>query len=652
MARVGGRVTIDVLRDGRYRPTPFLDRLPIPRVLRPAARQGSVATLRITMRTAQHKFHRALPPSRVWAYEGMLPGPTVEVERDQELHVEWVNSLVGTLPIVSVLAPEAKPGEVPVQCLPGRSGGEPLRDVTSIQPWTVVHLHGGSTPAQSDGWTENMISPGQSSVCSYPLKQRAAMLWYHDHAMGITKYNVYAGLAGLCLVRDIHERELHLPAGAPVEIPLMIQDRNFDLDARGKMTGQLLHKTDTGTMECFGPYTTVNGRIWPYHSVAPSTYRLRVLNGSNARTYRLVLVDESGRRFDDRIRQIGTDGGLLHRAASLPADGLILASAERADLLVDFADLAPGTRLRVLNTASAPFDGAPPSLDAPHGQPDLEGLTPFREVMEFRITKGKGRSVAIPTALSEDFRQLKPTMLRRPVVRAIALVEQEMEGQVNMLTMRELMPIAEPTAADSVITIHHDQERSHWRTVASNFEDEVTIFPVIGRDELWRLINLTGDTHPIHLHLAPFQVLARHGITWHVLAGGIRERDTAAEIHVKVASGDTVRHVVDANEQGLKDTVRVNPNEIVDLAVRFEPYAGRYMYHCHILEHEDRDMMRPVVVMPAELMDFMTMPPNAAMEDQETSSSMAGMTNAKGTVRAVPRLGGTVRAKRLGRRAR
>src|SRR5215831_20113278 len=134
------------------------------------------------------------------------------------------------------------------------------------------------------------VAPGQDAVCHYPMGQRAALLWYHDHVMGVTRFGVYAGLAGLWIIRDQRERELGLPEGPPFEVPLLIQDRNFGLDEDGRLTGQLIHKTDTEVMEAFPPFTVVNGKVWPLLEVHPATYRFRVLNGCNARTYRLVLL--------------------------------------------------------------------------------------------------------------------------------------------------------------------------------------------------------------------------------------------------------------------------------------------------------------------------------------------------------------------------
>jgi spore coat protein A len=396
-----------------------------------------------------------------------------------------------------------------------------------------VHLHGGLTPASYDGWAENLFAPGQHAVFRYPGDQRAALLWYHDHVMGVTKFDVCAGLAGLWIIRDERERELGLPEGPPFELPLLIQDRNFDLDRQGRPTGRLVHKTDPEVMEAFAPFTTVNGKIWPVLDVTPATYRFRVINGSNARTYRLVLLRD-GTPDLDRVTQIGTDHGLLRTQVRVPPDGLVLASAERADLLVELSDLEPGSELTLLNTAAAPFDGSPfPASDALNAA-DLDGLLPYPQVMRFRVIQGPVTRRAIPRELATDYRPPTPEALAGAPRRVIALVERELDGEPNMLTMRELA-IAPAEHTGPLLTLAEGEQTTRYRTVASKFD-----------------------------------------------------------------------HTIDDNERGLKDTVRVNPNEIVEIAVRFTTYAGRYMYHCHILEHEDRDMMRPFVTMPTELMPFMS----------------------------------------------
>src|SRR6266536_2510505 len=589
---------------------PFVDALPLPPRRLADEHQG---WLRVHIRAASHRFHRDLPQSRVWTYDGSVPGPTIEAERGHPVRVEWRNELAGTLPVTVTLAPTETDGDgVPVQCLPGLSGGVPDADAASLPGLSVVHLHGGLTAAPYDGWAENIFAPGQHAVADYAMGQRAALLWYHDHVMSVTRFTVYAGLAGLWIVRDQQERDLGLPQGPPFEVPLLLQDRNFGQDLQGRLTGELVHKTDPGTMEAFAPFTTVNGKVWPILDVQPTTYRLRVINGSNARTFRLVLLGDGGPQLD-RIAQIGTDGGLLRAPVAVPPQGLVLSSAERADLLVDFSDLRPGSLLTLVNTATAPFDGAPFPAERARQAASLEGLLPYPEVMRFRVVPGPSpRRLATPGQLATDVAPPTAGDLAGAVRRAVALVEQGLDQAPNMLTMRELAPAPDENPGEPLITVV-DQDAdgqagtvARYRTVACHFEDTVTFFPVLGHWEVWQLINLTGDTHPIHIHLDPFHVLARHAITVTVPEGGITNTTTSALVRRGRSLDDELEHAVDDNERGLKDTVRVNPNEIVELAVRFQAFSGRYMYHCHILEHEDRDMMRPVVVMPERLQPFMS----------------------------------------------
>jgi FtsP/CotA-like multicopper oxidase with cupredoxin domain len=580
---------------------PFVDPLPIPLRLLASEHDG---WLTVRIRAGEHRFHRDLPVSSIWGFDGAVPGATIEAERGQPVSVEWRNELEGAFPVSVTVAPEATDADgLPVQCFPGLSGGEPDRHAATLTGHTVVHLHGGLTPAPYDGWAENLFAPGQVAVFHYPMDQRAALLWYHDHVMGITKLDVYAGLAGLWIVRDDQERDLGLPEGPPFEVPLLIQDRNFDLDEQGRLTGRLVHKTDPEVMEAFPPFTVVNGKVWPLLEVRPATYRFRVLNGSNARTYRLVLLRDGAPELG-RIAQIGTDHGLLRTPVPVPAAGLVLASAERADLLVDFSDLAPGTELKVLNTAAAPFDGSSfPAEDAENAA-DPEGLLPYPQVLRFRVVGEAASRRSIPRELATDYEPPAVEALAGARRRAIALVERELDDEPNMLTMRELRVAADDDDGP-LVTVTDGDETTRYRVVAAHFEDTTTFFPMLGEYEVWQLINLTGDTHPIHLHLDPFQILARRPIRYEIPDGGIGERDLAATVMLERDPDDELDHAVDDNERGLKDTVRVNPNEIVEIAVRFTTYSGRYMYHCHILEHEDRDMMRPFVTMPPQIMPFM-----------------------------------------------
>ena len=170
--------------------------------------------------------------------------------------------------------------------------------------------------------------------------------------------------------------------------------------------------------------------------------------------------------------------------------------------------------------------------------------------------------------------------------------------------MRELQKVGDDQTGP-LVTLRDGDQTVRYRCVAAHFEDTTTFFPMLGRYEVWQLVNLTGDTHPIHLHLDPFQILSRRAIRYEIPEGGIADRDLTAVITLERDPDDKLDHTIDDNERGLKDTVRVNPNELVEIAVRFNTYSGRYMYHCHILEHEDRDMMRPFVTMPPGLMPFM-----------------------------------------------
>jgi spore coat protein A len=192
-------------------PTPFVDPLPFPT----RYRMTEPARLSVRIQNAEHRFHSELPPAPVWTYDGLLPGPMIDVDRGTTLEVLWDNQLEGVLPITVVRAPSfTDDGGVAVQSRPGRSGGEPDPAAAALRGYAVVHLHGGLTPAPSDGWAENLTAPGQQALDLYPNDQRAALLWFHDHVMK-RRLTVYAGLAGLYVIRDERERELDLPEGRP-----------------------------------------------------------------------------------------------------------------------------------------------------------------------------------------------------------------------------------------------------------------------------------------------------------------------------------------------------------------------------------------------------------------------------------------------------
>jgi FtsP/CotA-like multicopper oxidase with cupredoxin domain len=562
-----------------------------------------------------------------------------------------------------------------------------------LPAWTVVHLHGGRTQPDSDGWTENAVPRGGSKTSHYdthlPHGQHAPMLWFHDHAMGVTRLNVYAGLAGVWLIRD--ERDHSVMAAlksahkdsetyaTPLEIPLVFADRNLqtvDGLPDSALTGRLLLKTDDGPaldaqsawqdrgpMEFFGPFTLVNGRIWPHCTVLPRPYRLRVLNASNARVYQLVLAkvirDTNGERLEavldtSVVRQIGSDGGLFRHAVSLPARNdclaLTLAPGERADLLLDLSTFADGTNLRWINTAVAPFDGA--SSNSQHGdpayltalgEPDLAARVPYPQVMEWRVRGEKGAALHLPNPLCDYAPPPPHNQLGDHTHRLIVLAEQADPMDTpppgvlaadwkttTVLSLREMELIGfvatRPTgyetssvpliqgspapgeididffiaasAIDSPAVKHH---RCRYRTLAAMFHDTVNFMVRFGATEVWNILNLTGDVHPFHVHLVQFQHYGRDGS--YTLSTDPFPSDDAPG---PVATYQAAPTVSDENELGWKDTMRANPGELLKIVAKFDGFVGRYMYHCHILEHEDHEMMRPFVVVPGEILDLMS----------------------------------------------
>ena len=489
--------------------TPFLDELPIPPVMRaeaPEEESGTCSPLRISMDNVEVQLHSELPSTQVWGYNKHYPGPTVEVRRGEKIHVEWINQLTGNLPFSSALAPDPEAGSTSAQNSPGSNGAPAQTGLDKIEPWTVVHLHGGKTPPDSDGMSENMQLSGESKISTYPNDQRATSLWYHDHGLNITRCNVYAGLAGFWMIRDTQDDAV-TEALDNHEIPLLIQDRNLETNTDGQLTGQMLHKIEESTREFFGPYTLVNGRIWPHTHVKARPYRLRLLNGSSSRVYRLVLLDENDNPVNDAIQQIGTDGGLLGQPIAYSAqEGLVLAPAERADILVDFSRFR-GKHVRLVNTAGAPYH-APDFIITIPGQADLDKRVPFPNVMEFRVhTKNTGISFAnlgLSNPLSDFVRLDHDTPHTEH--RWVALVE---DSDRHMLTLNELLPVAADYSGPVVEIQDGTKPKARFRIGARDFEDTVNFFVAAGETEIWKFVNLTEDVHPLHVHLVQFQALSR-----------------------------------------------------------------------------------------------------------------------------------------------
>jgi spore coat protein A len=514
----------------------YLEPLPIP----PAAQPTAPGYYEMSMNQGTTQFHPDLPPTTVWGYsDGFNPsgylGPTFVVRRGEDIHVQWTNNL-------------------PLQHILGASidytlDGGMLEDEPDVR--AVTHLHGGHVADTSDGGPDAWIVPGQSVVYDYPNDQDATLLWYHDHAMGITRLNPYAGLAGAYVVRDNYEDSLNLPGGpsdpGPYEIPLVIQDKMFNTD------GSLAYPTEgnlpwlhpTWVPEFFGDTMVVNGMIWPYLRVEPRKYRFRILNGSNARFYSLKLAGmRGGHSVAPTLFQIGAEGGLLPAVA--PLSHLLIAPGERADVIVDFSHLA-GTTLVLKNGAKAPY---------PAGEPPESPTT--NQILQVRVDLPLSHpdNTVIP-ATPRPITRLDPAQAAQ--VRDVKLTE-----ELDPLTGEPMM----------------------LKLEGKTYRDPVTITPTINTTEVWRFINTTGDTHPMHLHLVQFQVLDRQNfdVRRYLDTGQLRFMGN--------------RKAPDANEMGWKDTVRVNPGEVVRIIANFD-HLGTYPVHCHILEHEENEMMRPFQVLPA-----------------------------------------------------
>jgi len=507
----------------------YIDPLPLLKRLDPIGKRGDTTLYRVRMTEFRKQLHSQLPSTKLWGYEGQYPGPLFEALEGSPIEVRWENHL----PLQHIF---------PID--PRIHGAMP--SVPAVR--TVPHLHGASTRSESDGLPEKWFTPGQSALYHYPNEQQAATLWYHDHAVGITRLNVYAGMSGFYLLRDKQELAMNLPSGA-YEVSLVVQDRT--LDAQGQLvyspTNEAGQKQPPGTWgsELFCELPVVNGAIYPYLDVEPKLYRFRVLNASNSRFFNLYF--NLAKRPTDvpslvTMHQIGTDGGLLEKPVAL--NKLLLAPAERADLIVDFSGLI-GKTITLSNDAASPY----PGWTMFHAM-----YPPLNEVMQFRVVlpdSSKDKKFSMPSVISLS--RLDPG--QSTVMRDFVLSEQT-DAQGNSKGVR----------------INN-----------KGYDDPIAEFPKLGSIEKWRFINTTDDAHPMHLHLVQFQILERQGF------------DTGAFTQGRLQLLGKPRPPA-PNEAGWKDTAVVVPGDVLTILIKFEGFAGRYVYHCHMLEHEDNDMMRPYEV--------------------------------------------------------
>ncbi|MBS4095351.1 MAG: multicopper oxidase domain-containing protein [Sulfuricella sp.] len=602
-----------------------------------AGQRGAVDRYEIAARQfRQQVLPAGLPTTTVWGYGAPshpesfhYPAYTIEARYRIPLQAHWINELKDDqgryLPHLLPVDPTlhwANPGG-------GISGRDQRPVFSNGTPGAysgpiplVTHLHGGHSADDSDGYPSAWVLPDAanipdsyaptgahwevfrerfvrrtggrewrkgSSVYQYENDQRATTLWYHDHALGMTRLNMYAGLMGLYNLRGGPGDEVidaasglrgSLPGGRgerrgrQFEIPLIVQDRSFNADGslfypdtraffdgfNGPYIGNPGMPSDISPIwnpEFFGNTMVVNGRTWPYLEVEPRRYRFRVLNNCGARF--LILRLDNGAPF----WQIGSDGGFL--PAPVKQDQLLIAPAERADLIVDFGDLPPGATVTLLNVGpDEPFGGGVPGVDFPVADSATTG-----RVMQFRVVAATGRDTSTP-----------PERLKLPAIPALAPVTRTRQVSLNeMGSMMLVDPVSgEPIAPMSAMlgTVAADPASGMLTGVHKMWGDPVSETPQAGTTEIWEIYNFTEDAHPIHVHQVMFEVVNRE--IFDPMAG---------------MPGTTARP--EAGEQGRKDTVIAYPGQITRLRAHFD-LKGLYVWHCHILEHEDNEMMRPMQV--------------------------------------------------------
>ncbi|EMR01247.1 multicopper oxidase domain-containing protein [Cesiribacter andamanensis] len=538
----------------------FVHPLPIPAVL--DVSEGPT-TLSVDITQVEqdlglrHPQTGAVMKTTVWGYNGQYPGPTIFARKGVPLQVYWHNRLTEDGSDTGAPLPHLLPVDPSLHWALGhlenwQTAGVPI----------VTHLHGGHTESASDGlpeawYTPNFAQKGHHYVKGHPgapyyyhNTQEAATIWYHDHALGITRLNVYAGLAGFYLLTDEREDALksqHKLPAAPYDLGLAIQDRMFTAD------GQLYYPSmpeENGASEpshmpeFFGNFILVNGKIWPVLDVEPRQYRLRLLNGSDSRFYNLFFSD--AKNISLQFWQIGSDLGFL--PSPVAHDQLLISPGERMDVMVDFSDPALwGQTIILRNNARAPY---------PFG----ETINPRHEGQIMAIRVSKPLDAAYPlTPIPASLRPALPQPPAADKVRELILFE-GLDEQGRL--MAQLGTLKEG---------------------AMTWDDPITENPALNATEIWEIYNLTPDAHPIHLHLVSFRVLNTQKFK--------AEFDAETGVVSKARLLGQPKHP-GRGQDGLKDTYPIMPGEMARFIATFDR-PGRYVWHCHILSHEDHEMMRP-----------------------------------------------------------
>jgi spore coat protein A len=591
-----------------------------------------------------------LPATTVWGYGSKVaqkgaaifhaPSLTIEARSNTPVRVKWINELLDAqgnyLPHLLAVDPTLHWANPP--------GGEmhrdhrPEFDITP-GPYTgpvplVTHVHGAvGVGDESDGYAEawylpaagnipagyakqgtwynyfknkaaskGFLAPGQkewepgTAVFQYPNSQRASTIWYHDHALGMTRLNVYAGPAGFYIIRggaSDQARDLRsgkkavLPGPAPAlgdapaakyyEIPIAIQDRSFNADGslfypdtrtffgdEPPVAGPFIPHTDISPIwnpEFFGNTIMVNGNTWPFQTVEQRRYRFRFLNGCQSR----FLILDFGNIPGVEVWAIGNEGGFLAAPVNITAhhgNRLLMGLAERADLIVDFTNVPVGNYVLGNVGPDEPFGGGVPDEDFDSADPDSTG-----QVMQFRVIPAVGVDRSTP-----------PQFLQLPAITPLA------GGTVRPLMLLEEMSMnfADAPAAAMLGRVTGNPNAGPGIWTAQMWENPITENPAVGATEVWEFYNATADAHPMHIHEVVFQVVDRQQILV----------DEEAKIVQVVPQ---TQRPPEAWESGFKDTVIAYPGEVTRVRAKFDN-PGLFVWHCHIVEHEDNEMMRPYAI--------------------------------------------------------
>jgi spore coat protein A, manganese oxidase len=639
--------------------TPLLIPPVMPRAESITVRGGkNIDSYEISMRQfPQQILPAGLPPTLVWGYgavrsakkRGLLvhnaPSLTIEARWNRPVRVKWINELVDVngnhLPHLLPVDPTLHWANPP--------GGEEGRDSRPMFDETpgayegpvpiVTHVHGSvGVGDESDGYAEAWYLPAAADIPAgyategtwyeffagkaatrygvewgpgfatfqYPNSQRASTIWYHDHTLGMTRVNVYAGPAGFFLIRGGPEGDdsvldsrsgttAVLPGPAPkendkfpsnktyYEIPIAVQDRSFNddgslfyPDTRAFFDEIVADYIPVGEFspiwnpEFFGNMLIANGNTWPFQVVEQRRYRLRFLNGCQSR---FLILDFSGIPGVEAW-QIGNEGGFLAEPVNLTADHqgrLLMGLAERADVIVDFTHVPVGSHVLGNVGPDEPFGGGIPGVDFPVADPDSTG-----KVLEFRVVPATAPDPTTPPEflVLPAITPLPPESVTRPLV----LIEksgigfdangEEVEGPVAALL----------GTADGGVPVEYE-----W-------EDPVTDNPAVGSTEVWEFVNTTADAHPMHVHEVAFEVVNREGL--------VHDPEDPDDIVVPFQPDGDVSNP-EAWESGRKDTVIAYPGQVTRVRATFDT-AGQYVWHCHIVEHEDNEMMRPYRIGPEQ----------------------------------------------------